>query len=306
MNTLVPRPFVGFLLLLPAFLTGSSAAADEPAPPTKLIPLYIKVGCLTRDYAAPGAKSLDQIKASDDDGDHTDYLMLTRRERWSYDFLSVSPGDFVRRLQQAVADARKKHAAAPENKGVEVRCAVKLLVLEGHVGAGVGGSPADFEPDAHGGPKFGGLAPKQIETVQGLMAEDATIFWVACRSLRKNGTARALLNVIGRNGGLLTGFKEYCWSDASFPEQQASDDAPPAALRVEKGATAERLKELFELCGKPVAGDRTSFHDERLAEPGSLTGFLWPWLTHEVKTRIVVDGILGPPVIAGATPKGKR
>jgi hypothetical protein len=271
-------------------------ASNRPADlllPAKIYPLFIKVGCLSRDYRARGAKSLEDLKASKSEGDLTDYLMLTSGKNWQYDFLSSSPGEFVERLQDAVAKEQRRLSAAPENRDkFNVRCAIKLLVLEGHTGSGIGGSPLNFEPFAKDGAKVGGLTTKQVEMLQELMAVDATIYWVACLSMNKNGTAQALQKVLGKNGGVFAGFKDTCWATHSFPSELQSDDSLPAAVRIPPGAGAIELERLFQMCGLPVKGDATYYLDSRFPGQTLRPWCYWSWFPEALRIQLLLGPVL--------------
>ncbi len=271
----------------------SKCVAADPRLPTKTYPLYIKVGCLTRDYQARGAKSLEELKQLKNDGDQTDYALLTRGKEWKYAFLSSSSAEFVRRLQEAVSKEQAHYAAAQENRGqFSVRCVVKLLVLEGPTGAGIGGSPSNFEPFAQEGAKFGSLTAKQIELLQELMAEDATIYWVACKSMYPNGTARALQNVLAKNGGAFVGFKDTCWADCSFPNELQSDESLPVAVRIPRDARPAELNRLFKLCGQGVKGDAEYFLDNRFPGKSLRPWCWWSWFSDDLRIWL----ILGPTI----------
>jgi hypothetical protein len=270
--------------------------AVDPKLPTKIHPLFIKVGCLTRDYRASGAKSLDDLKVSKEDGDRTDYLMLTIGKNWKYDFLSASPRVFVKGLQEAVSKEQDRLGAAKENRGkFNVRCVIKLLVLEGHTGAGVGGSPANFEMFGKNGVKVGGLTTEQIETLQKLMADDATIYWVACLSMTKNGTAQALQKVLKKNGGVFAGFKDSCWASHSFPNELSIDDSYPAAVRIPRGAEPKELERLFRLCGLPVKGDSEYYFDDRFPGRNLRPWCYWSWFPENLRIPLVLGPVIELP-----------
>lgn len=281
----------------PPPILSKSISADANLP-TKTYPLFIKVGCLTRDYQARGAKSLEELKKSKNDGDLTDYTMLTRGKDWKYTFLSSSPDEFVLRLQEAVSKEQAHHAASDENPGkFNVRCVVKLLVLEGHTGAGIGGSPSNFEPFAKEGAKFGGLTAKQIESVQDLMADDATIYWVACKSMYPNGTARALQKVLAKNGGAFVGFKDTCWADSSFPNELQSDESLPVAVRIPPGAQAAELDRLFNLCGQRVKGGTEYYVDNRFPGKTLRPWCWWSWFPEDLRIRLILGQVHESPAL---------
>lgn len=215
-------------------------AITDPKLPTKICPLFIKVECLpAASKAVIPVRPADRLEATLNSG---------------YDFQSNSPGKFVEGLETAVAKARRRLALASENRGkFNVRCVIKLLVIEGESKCGIGGSVTTGSI----------LSDDQILRLQNLMAADATVFWVACMSMTKNGTTQVLQRVLSKNGGTFVGFKSYGMEGCSFPRQLGQDEVYPAALKIKRGASAAELRNLFNRAGQPVAGDNDYYRDTR-------------------------------------------